>query len=272
MKTQTIRDRLWLWGMKVNVLQEHDSYSTLNFGTSTMTVEQAVKKTGITNVIMAGHLEIDQSSLAAMPSAKRIICKQSIHRHEGGKTVMDEEKCHEGLLAAKRLAAIDTRIEAYHIDDFSTGSLDAGANPEHLARLQFLNAVNAPQLPLGGTMYTMSLERPELPPVLPFFAFYLVPLWHAEQIDTVPAALDRLAGLSGNKPMMLCLYCYDFGLSKQIPRQLMQRHLDLAEKLILDRKVIGMCLCGTCMMDLDWESNHCFYDWLEKKGNREIAK
>jgi hypothetical protein len=272
MKAQTLRDRLWLWGMKVNVLQEHDDYSTLNFGTSTLTVEGAIKKTGITNVIMAGHLDIDTTSLAAMPSAKRIICKTSIHRHEGGKTVMNEERCRALLLDAKRLAAADTRIEAFHIDDFSTGSLDAGAAPEHLARLQFLNAVAAPQLPLGGTMYTMSLERPELPPVLPFFAFYLVPLWHAEQIDTVPAALDRLAALSGNKPMMLCLYCYDFGISKPIPRPLMQRHLDLAEKLILDRKVTGMCLCGTCMMDLEWESNHCFYEWLDKKGNREVAE
>jgi hypothetical protein len=272
MKTQTIRDRLWLWGMKVNILQELDNYSRLNFGASTLTVEAAIKKTGITNVIMAGHLPIDESSLAAIPSAKRIICKTSIHGHRDDKPVMDEENCRAKLLDAKRLAAADTRIEAFHIDDFSTGSIDAGTGPEPLARLQFLNAVNAPQLPLGGTMYTMSLERPELPALLPYFAYYLVPLWHAEQIDTVPAALGRLAGLSGGKPMMLCLYCYDFGIGTQIPRPLMQRHLDLAEKLLLDQKVTGMCLCGTCMMDLDWESNHCFYDWLEKKGNREIAE
>jgi len=270
MNTTVFRDRLWLWGMKVNILQEHDSFSQLNFGRSTMTVENAIRKTGITNVFLAGHLPIDQSSLDAMPSAKRIVCKQGIHRHEGGKTVMDEIKCREALLSAKQLAARDTRIEAYHIDDFSTGSIDAGVHPAHLRRLQFLNASVGPQLPLGSTMYTMSLDRPELPTLLPYFAYYLIPLWHARQIDTVPEAVDKLAQMSGGKPQLLCLYCYDFGESKPIPYDLMQRHLAVAEDLMRKEKVYGTLLCGTCMMDLDWEANRCFYEWVDKSGDREL--
>ena len=269
-QTQTVKDRVWLWGMRVNALQETGDGTAPAFGTSTMTVTQAIEKTGVRNVIMAGGLPIDRTSLDLMPSAKRIICKWSVHKHVGGKLVLDCEDCVDKLLAAKRLAAADARIETYHIDDFSTGSIEAGVAPEHLAQLQFVNAVQPPQLPLGGTVYTLSLDRPELPALLPYFAYMLVPLWHTDQIDTLPAALDRLSELSGGKPMLLCLYVYDFGNGRQIPRELMQRQLDLAEQLICEERVTGLAICGTCMMDLDWEANHCLYEWLERAGHREI--
>ncbi len=266
---QTIRDRLWLWGMKVNVLQEGTDYGNLGFGTSRMTVEDAIQRTGVRNVVMAGGLPIDRSSLAAMPSARRIICKTAIHG-PGPEAGIEMDACIDKLIAAKGMASHDPRIEAFHVDDFSTGSIDRGVKPEHLARLQFVNATRGPHLVLGATIYTMSVDRPELPPLLPYFAQYLVPLWHADRIDGVPAVLDHLADLSGEKPVLLCLYVYDFGNSKPIPRDLMQRHLDLAEELILEEKVAGMLICGTCMMDLDWEANACYYDWVESVGDREI--
>jgi hypothetical protein len=272
MPEQTIRDRFWLWGMKVNALQETSDYAALNFGTSTMTVEQAIRRTGAHNVIMAGHLSIVEQSLDAMPSARRIICKSSLHRGQEGRNVMNDDTCLARLMAAKELAASDTRIEGFLVDDFSTGSIEAGVGPEHLSRMQFANAAHHPQLALGGTIYTMSLERPELVPLLPFFAWFLVPLWHADQIDTLPASVDRLSGLSGGKPMLLCLYVFDFGNNKPIPRELMQRQLDVAEELLCEERITGLVVCGTCMMDLDWEANHCLYEWLDRVGNRKIGR
>ena len=270
MHTQTIRDRFWLWGMKVNALQGTSDYAALNFGTSTLTVEQAIQRTGARNVIMAGLLPIAQESLDAMPSAERIICKWSMHKGADGKNVMGYEDCLSRLMAAKELAADDTRIEGFLVDDFSTGSIEAGVGPEHLRRMQYENAVHGPHLPLGATIYTMSLERPELSGLLPFFAQFLVPLWHADQIATLPASVDRLSELSGGKPMLLCLYIFDFGENKPISREGMQRQLDVAERLLHEGKVTGLVVCGTCMMDLDWEANHCLYEWLDRVGDRKI--
>lgn len=270
MESQTIRDRFWLWGMKVNALQETDEYRSLGFGTSRMTVEDAIRRTGATNVIIAGGLPINEETLASMPSARRIVCKTALHRHSGGQLVLDLGTTSDALAAAKRLAARDARIEGFHLDDFSTGSLTAGATPEHLARLQFRNAVTPPHLPLGATIYTMSLDRPELAPVLPYFDRFLVPLWHADQIDEVPQALARLSDISGGKPMVLCLYVFDFGNGRPISADLMRRHLALAEDLLPEEQVAGLCVCGTCMMDLDWESNRVLYEWLERVGDQRI--
>ena len=185
---------------------------------------------------------------------------------------MNDDTCLARLMAAKELAASDTRIEGFLVDDFSTGSIEAGVGPEHLSRMQFANAAHRPQLPLGATIYTMSLERPELVHLLPFFAWFLVPLWHADQIGTLPEALDRLCGLSGGKPMMLCLYVFDFGNNKPIPRELMQRQLDVAEELLCEERIAGLAICGTCMMDLNWEANHCLYEWLDRVGDRKIGR
>ena len=49
------------------------------------------------------------------------------------------------------------------------------------------------QLPFMGTIYTMTLDQPELAGLLPHFAGYLTPLWHAADIDGLPADVRRLA-------------------------------------------------------------------------------
>jgi hypothetical protein len=257
--------------MPVNALQSKTDYKRLGMGDSTMTVEQAIKKTNVHNVVMAGGFPISRETLAAMPSAKRIVCKWQLHYHsKDNKLNMDYEGCLSRLMSAKELSADDPRIDGFLVDDFSTGSIESGVQPEDLARLQFANALHFPHLPLNGTIYTMSLKRPELPALLPFFAQFLVPLWHADQIDTLPAALEDLSGLSGGKPMLLCIYIFDFGNEKIISGTLMKRQLNLAEKLLLEKRVTGVLFCGTCMMDLDWESNRCLYEWLDRAGERAI--
>lgn len=267
MPAQTLRDRLWLWGMKVNALQQTSDYAALQFGTSTLTVAEAMRRTGVTNVIIAGGLPINEETLATLPLAQRILCKWSLHRHGA----IDYPDCLARLMDAKRLAAKDTRIEGFHLDDFSTGSILAGAQPEHLQRLLYANAVNGPRLPFSSTIYPMSLELPELPLLLPYFDQYLLPLWHADQIESLPSFVDRLGELSGHKPIMLCLYVYDFGGGRPLPGALMHRHLEVAETLLREEKAIGLCVCGTCLLDLDWEANHVLFDWIDRAGGQALG-
>ncbi len=36
-------------------------------------------------------------------------------------------------------------------------------------------------------------------------------------------------------------------------------------------RVVGLCVCGTCMMDLHWEANECLYEWLDRVGDKRIG-
>ena len=266
-----LRDRLWLWGMKVNALQETDAYRPLGFATSTIDTEQAIARTGIANVLMAGGLPLDQPTLDSMPSARRIIAKNALHRQSAdGQHYVDPEGCAAALRDAKQIAATDPRIDAYLIDDFSTGSIAAGAQPEHLAHLQFINATERPHLPLMGTVYEMSLEDERVWACLPYFGGFLSPLWHAADIDRLPDYIARIAELSGGKPQLTCIYLFDFGNGRLLSYDQMQRQFDVAEGLLREEKVFGVCILGTCMMDLEWEANRCLYDWLERVGDSAL--
>jgi hypothetical protein len=62
----------------------------------------------------------------------------------------------------------------------------------------------------------------------------------------------------------------DFGNGRHTPRALMHRHRQLAERLLVEQAVTGLCVCGACMMDLDWEANHALVDWLDKAGDHAL--
>lgn len=265
-----LRDRLWLWAMKPNVLQE--SGELKGQPRSTLTAEQAIQRTGLRNVFLAGQLEISEQSLASMPSAERIICKWSMHQylHNPHGVRLDVEGVCQRLLATKELARQDRRVEAFLVDDFSTASAKAGITSEHLAAFQYLNATTRPQLPLFATIYTLSLEQPGLSDLLRYFDQLVVPLWHATEIESLPQRIERCAELSGNKPMLVCLYLYDFGNSVLVSRAAMQRQLDIVEPLLRSRRITGLLFCGSCMMDLNWESMDCVIEWIERVGDDRI--
>ena len=267
----TILDRLWLWGMKVNVLQAGREYPIPDFRDSTLTVEQAIQMTGIRNIYMAGALEINEQTLADMPSAERIVCKWSLHKGVEGKCVLDIDACVSRLMAAKELAKKDSRIEGFHIDDFNTGSMDAGATPEHVAQMQFLNATTRPLLPLYGTFYTMSLERPDIAEMMRYFDTLILPLWHYTELETLEQRFDRSDELSGGKPILMAMYVYDFGNGKQITRDEMAIQLDFVEKMIRSKRVTGLLVCGTCMLDIGWESADYYCEWIKRVGGDVIG-
>ena len=269
MNNLTVRDHLWLWGMRVNWLQSVERHA-FSDETSTLTTEQAIERTGIRNVLIAGALPLTKETMTQLPAAKRIIAKWGMHRQADGGTKVDYQRALTAMLQAKELAAEDPRIEAYLLDDFSTGTVEGGVTPQHMADLQFENASRPPQLPLMATVYEMSLEDERLHRVLPYFAGYLNPLWHAANIDKQRGYADRLAELSGNKPLLLCIYVYDFGNGEKISYDLMRRQLEVCEEMIRAKQVYGVVILGTCMMDLDWEANKALYDWLDERGDAVI--
>ena len=270
MSALTLRDHLWLWGMRVNILQELKGYPFWE-ETSALTTEQAIERTGIRNVLIAGQLPLTKETMAQLPAAKRIIAKWQMHKAVDGKAQVDYQMALDALLQAKELAAADPRIEAFLLDDFSNGTVEAGVTPQHLADLQFENFARPPQLPLMCTFYEMSLEDDRLPPLLPYFAGFMNPLWHAADIEKQKGYADRLGELSGSKPVLLCIYLYDYGNLRKISYDLMRRQLEVCEEMIRERRVYGVVILGTCTMDLDWEANKALYDWLDERGDVTVG-
>jgi hypothetical protein len=254
--------------MRPNVLQEN-GYP--RFAPSTMTAEEAIRRTGITNVLLAGGLPLERASLDAMPSARRVICKWSLHRQgEGRRNVVDLPACLAAFRDAKALAAVDGRVEGFLVDDFSTGSIEAGVRTEDVARLASANGLEPPRLPLLATVYTMSLGSGALGAFLPFFDGFLTPLWHAAASDGLAGDVARLAAMGGGRPQLVCLYLYDFGNERELTRGEMARQLAVAEELVAGGAVAGLVILGTCLMDLGFEAMDCFEEWLGERGGAPV--
>ena len=266
-----VRDLLWIWGMKVNALQDTIEYAKLPFERSYVTTEQIIAETGITNVYVAGGLDLTRETLDSMPSATRLVCKTSFHRSGGVKFVKDTEGTKKILRDVKKLAAADRRIDAFALDDFSTGSLEAGVTESDLAGLCFDNAAGFPSMPLHGTIYPMSLEEKALPGMLKYFDQLLLPIWFTDHVDMTDEYVERLNELSGFKPIIYTLYVYDFGEEKPVSRMVMQKQLDIAERLLHDGKIAGCMLLGTCMFDLGWEATDCMYEWIKRTGDDKVV-
>jgi hypothetical protein len=265
-----IRDLLWIWGMKVNALQETADYETFPFGRSSITTEQVIRRTGITNVYIAGGLDLTKETLDSMPSAKRLVCKTSVHKAENSRLVMDLDDAINKLRDVKKLCLSDHRIEAFAVDDFSTGSMLAGVTEDDLAKFCFKNALEFPFLPLHSTIYPMSLDDKKLPGMLKYFDEFLLPIWFTDDAGHSYEYIDKLDEISGKKPILYCLYVYDFGTNKFITRAEMQKQLDIAEKLLHEGRITGCMLLGTCLFDLGWEPVKCMYEWIDRAGNDKV--
>jgi hypothetical protein len=228
-----------------------------------VTAEEAMRQTGIQNLVVAGGLEINEQTIKAVPSARRIICKWSAHEYVPNEQPRpDVEGCLQRLFAAKKLSATDRRVAAFLLDDLSTGSMTAGVDATHLAQIQHQNALHWPHLPLYGTIYPQSLERAGLAQVMAHLDLLVVPLWHVEEVESLPRYLDRCDELSGGKPIIACLYFYDFGKSRMITRQQMREQLDVLTAQLASDRITGALFCGTCMLDIGWPAVECWFDWL----------
>ena len=270
MSTTTIRDRLWLWAWPPMPVDGGKRLGCRDLRHTPITMDEAMQRTGIVNIIVGMARPGGEDLRDCAPSARRIIVKTGLHgtKPDTDEAFVDMDRGLAHLRAAKAAAAVDPRIEGFLVDDFSTGTVSAGVTAEQLAMFQHVNASELPHLPFMGTMYTMSLELPQLPPLLPHFAYFLTPLWHADQIKTLTVAVRRLAELSGTKPQLLCIYLWDFGNGKAIPHELMQRQLEVSRQLLVDGEVFGVLFLGTWMLDQDWEAIRCFNAWLDRVGDR----
>jgi hypothetical protein len=267
----TLRDLLWVWGMKVNALQATADYAAFPFAESKTNTEETIQRTGITNVYIAGGLPITEKTLDEIPSAKRLVCKTSAHLYENGKNVPGINNAIDVLENAKRLALYDRRIDSFALDDFSTGSLSSGVSESDMERFCFSNQQNFPSLPLHGTIYPMSLQDKRLPPYLRFFDQLVLPIWFVDEVGKTYEYIDQLNLISGHKPILFCLYVYDFGAHKIATRADMKKQLDIAEALLHNRKITGCILLGTCLFDIGLEAAEYMFDWIRAVGDDRIG-
>jgi hypothetical protein len=242
------RDRLWLWGTVVNALQKDYGFSE-----SQMSVGDAVQSLGLSNAIMAGFLPPNEEEYAAVAECDGLLWEMSFD---------------EGFSFEKQLAPIVKLHERHEnvrgvlLDDFSTTEISSGAQPDVLARMR---SAMPDSLELWIVVYSMSLDIPNLSEYLKHVDGVSFWVWSAEDLARLPDWVARCNALSGNKPMNLGMYFYDFGGGKPMTIQEMEQQLATGVSLIESGACQDLTLLSSSIMDIGLETIPWIRDWIRRQ-------
>ena len=244
----TIRDKLWLWGTRVNALKEY------GFPPSRMTIGEGLCSLNLDHAMMCGSLPPTQDEYRSVSHCRKLLWEMSF----------DEDFGFERPLAPiVKLHRAHRNVEGVLLDDFSTSEISKGARPEVLARMR---QAMPDSLQLWLVIYSMSLDIPNLSEYLQYADGISFWVWAADELPLVPESMVRCRELSGNKPMILGLYFYDFGNQRPMTLRQMELQMETGVRLLKVGACEGLCFLSSSIMDVGLDTVEWTREWIARRG------
>ncbi len=249
---RTIRDTLWLWGTRVNALQQY------GFRPSRMTIGEGLRMLNIDQAMMCGNLPPTESEYRPVSDCLRLLWEMSFD---------------EGFAFQRPLAPIVDLHQAHPnmvgvlLDDFSTTEISKGARPELLADLR---QAMPDSLRLWVVIYSMSLEIPDLSEYLQHADGISFWVWQARDLSQLEESVARCNELSGHKEMILGLYFYDFGNNEPMTIEQMEAQITTGVRLLHAGECNGLCFLSSSVMDIGLKTVERTRQWIEQHGSEPI--
>jgi hypothetical protein len=248
-----VRDKLWLWGTRVNALQEHYGFST-----STMTISEGLGLLGIDRAMMCGMLPPTEEEYRAVSNCRRILWEMSF----------EKDFSFEGpLRPILELNESHPNVEGVLLDDFSTTEISKGAQPDVLRRMR---EVMPGCSSLWIVIYSMSLDIPNLADYLKYADGISFWVWHARDLPRLSEHLERCNQLSGGKPTVVGLYLYDFGENRRMSVDQMRDQVDTGLRLVAGGECEGLCFLSSSVMDIGLETVEWTRKWISRHGDDSL--
>ena len=262
-RPRLVRDLLWVWGNpEMTTPGRHTRATFAQAGPA-----ERAQLLGLSNIILAGPgLPSDDQQADAWTreasGASRLVWEISA---DGGGPPFT----YAGRMAqVRRLIDSYPKIEGVLLDDMSTVMIDKGFKPEHIRDIRQLLPDKYAAVRIWGAVYTMSLDRPGIDEYVKLLDVILLATWHAKDIVKLKANVERCHGKHPGKPIVLCLYMYDYGDGRPMPKQLMAQQCDAALELAQAGRVSGIVFL-TITNDaevVEWTA-----DWIKRVGHRRLG-
>ena len=249
-----LRDALWLWGTRVNALEEY------GFPRSRMTIGEGLRTLGLDQAMMCGFLPPTEEEIRPVAQCRRLLWEMSF----------DEGFAFQRPLAPiLRLHQTHPNVVGVLLDDFSTTEIRKGARPEVLARMR---QALPDSLQLWVVIYSMSLEIPHsfqddiLSETLQHVDGISFWVWHARDLPHLPEWVARCHEVSGRKPMVVGLYFYDFGEQRPLTTADMEAQVQTGVRLLRTGECEGLCFLSSSVMDVGLATVEWTRQWIEQHG------
>ncbi len=221
------------------------------------------------NIIMAGHgLPRDDATAAAWTKdvghASRLIWE----------IATDDEGEDAPFVYAKTIARLRglteeyPQIEGVLLDDMSTASISRGFKPKHIVEIRDELGDLHDRIKVWGVVYTMNLGMEGIAEYMQELDAITLAIWHAKDLVNLDKYVAQVHSMAPGKPIMLCLYLYDYGVGRRMP-------LDIHEKQCTD--ALRMLHAGDIdeilfvSIDNDEEVVKWTADWTRRVGKQKVG-
>ena len=258
------RDRFWLWGHPAGA---HDKGWGLP-GASLITPVEAAYYMSIPNVVMVryeGKPDPPFDRYAVPFRALRQVVWSAVGA--GGATDSQERS------AVLELARKARNFTGVQMDDFffgkpKDGKVAALTIPE-LRQLRDQLRSGPTKLNLWVTLYTHQLNDP-IGEYLKYCDDVTLWTWKAQDLDRLPANLEKARAIAPDSRLVLGCYMWDYGTHKPMPVAAMQHQAELGLKWLEAGRIDGIIFLASCICDLGLEAVEWTREWIRKTGGRPV--
>jgi hypothetical protein len=261
---KTIRDILWLWATPGRDKPGEHGVATYADADGA----QKARILGAPNMMLAG------AGLPNDPAEGARLTKQVYHLPGVAWEISADGKGGPPFVYDKRMALLRDlvdqypKIQAVILDDMSTVARSKGFKPEHIRSIRKLLPGKYSRVKIWGVVYTMSLHQAGIDDYIKELDVILLPEWHANKVGEFEKHVAYLEEKFPDKPIILCLYLYDYGNGRRIPQKFLEQQFDIALKLALQRRIIGIEMTT---INNDAEAVSWTRDWIRRHGDTRIA-
>jgi hypothetical protein len=229
---------------------------------------------GVSNIVMAG-LGLPNDDRKAEGLAKEVAASHRLiwEIAPDGEGENRPFVYRDTIARVRRLADTHPQIEGVLLDDMSTIGIDRGFKPEHIREIRALLGDRHGRVKVWGAVYTMSFDRPGINDYMKELDGILLAVWHAKDVVRLEGYVNHCRRLFPDKPIILCLYLYDYGDNRRMPQALLEKQCATALDLTHAGRVQGIVFL-TINNDPDavtWTAEWVRQVGIQKIGERSAA-
>lgn len=281
--SETVSDRLWIWGHPAGVY--NGSYLQPMKLVSTVEPVAAAHRMGLANMIFVRY---DGKPAAPfddyyVPFQKLDRVLWSLVAAGGGTSQMERD-------AAFSLAERNPNIVGFILDDFfhepaagnaadplpdTPAAADAAdrpfrasLSPEEL-RILRRRQVRGARLPLMAVIYTRQVKPGARAHIAEVDQLCLW-TWRPADIEHLADNFAALEQLAPDKQLFLGCYMYDFHESKPLPVALMRQQVELGHQWLKEGRIAGMIFLATPNVDIGLEAVEWTSRWIQANGSERL--
>ena len=260
-----VREIIWAWGNPE--MAKPGPHSLASFADASPT--ERADLLGAPNLFMAG-LGLPESQEAATQltrQAKR--CSQLIWEITQGDTDGKPPFLFEKTVARiRRLASRYPNITGVMLDDMSSSMISNGLKPEHVRAIRDGLGKTNERVKLWGVLYSMNFDKPNIDAYINELDGIILAVWHAKDIPAMEKTVAHCETRYPGKPIILCLYLYDYGQDCRMPIELLEQQCDTSLRLAHAGRIKGILFVT---INNDKRALEFARDWVDRVGGQTLG-